>query len=46
MDTRMHAEAMPNADRTGLQSPAMVAETIASMILQARHIENGERLVA
>jgi len=46
MDTRMHEKAMPNADRTGLQSPATVAETIALMILQAGHIENGARLVA
>jgi NAD(P)-dependent dehydrogenase (short-subunit alcohol dehydrogenase family) len=46
MDTRMHEDAMPSADRTGLESPATVAETIALMILQAGNIENGARLVA
>jgi NAD(P)-dependent dehydrogenase (short-subunit alcohol dehydrogenase family) len=46
MDTRMHADAMPDADRSGLQLPANVAETIALMILQAAHIENGARLIA
>ncbi|HQR32459.1 MAG TPA: SDR family NAD(P)-dependent oxidoreductase, partial [Blastocatellia bacterium] len=46
MNTRMHAEAMPDADPTSLQSPDMVAEQIALMIEHADKIENGSRLVA
>lgn len=46
MDTRMHAEAMPDADPASLQSPDAVAGKIASMIEQADRIENGARLVA
>jgi NAD(P)-dependent dehydrogenase (short-subunit alcohol dehydrogenase family) len=46
MDTRMHADAMPDADRSGLQDPAAVAETILTMILQSDGIATGSRLVA
>jgi NAD(P)-dependent dehydrogenase (short-subunit alcohol dehydrogenase family) len=46
MDTRMHADAMPDADRAELQSPAVVAEKIAAMIRQSDRIANGSRLIA
>ncbi|MEP7338671.1 MAG: SDR family oxidoreductase [Acidobacteriota bacterium] len=46
MDTRMHADAMPDADPKSLQSPGVVAEQIALMIRQADQIENGARLIA
>jgi len=46
MDTRMHADAMPDADPMSLQSPDAVAEQIALMIEQADKIENGARLIA
>lgn len=46
MDTRMHAEAMPDADPASLQSPDAVAEQIVLMIEHAEEIENGARLVA
>lgn len=46
MDTRMHAEAMPDADPANLQSPDAVAKKIALMIEHADRIENGSRLVA
>jgi len=45
MDTRMHAEAMPEADPASLQSPDAVAEQIVLMIEHANKIENGSRLV-
>ncbi len=46
MNTRMHADAMPDADPGQLQSPAAVAEIIASMIRQSDRIANGSRLIA
>jgi NAD(P)-dependent dehydrogenase (short-subunit alcohol dehydrogenase family) len=46
MDTRMHADAMPEADPAGLQSPAAVAEKIVAMIRQSDRIANGSRLIA
>ena len=46
MDTRMHADAAPDADPAGLQSPATVAEKIVTMIRQSDRITNGSRLIA
>ncbi|HZS06592.1 MAG TPA: SDR family oxidoreductase [Blastocatellia bacterium] len=46
MDTRMHANAMPDADPASLQSPAAVAEKIISIIRHSGRIENGARLIA
>jgi NAD(P)-dependent dehydrogenase (short-subunit alcohol dehydrogenase family) len=46
MDTKMHADAMPDADRTALASPARVAETIVKMIRTAEAIPSGARLEA
>jgi NAD(P)-dependent dehydrogenase (short-subunit alcohol dehydrogenase family) len=46
MDTRMHADAMPDADPAELQSPAVVAEKILEMIRQSDRIANGSRLIA
>ncbi len=45
MDTRMHADAMPDADPASLQSPEAVAEQIVLMIEHANELENGSRLV-
>ena len=46
MDTDMHAQAMPDADRDGLARPATVAETILDMIEAAETVESGARLDA
>jgi len=46
MDTRMHLEAMPEADRAGLADPQAVAERVVSMVLAAETIESGARLEA
>ncbi|HZF41133.1 MAG TPA: SDR family oxidoreductase, partial [Blastocatellia bacterium] len=46
MDTRMHADAMPDTDPASLQSPAAVAEKIVTMIRQSDRIANGSRLIA
>jgi NAD(P)-dependent dehydrogenase (short-subunit alcohol dehydrogenase family) len=43
MDTRMHADAVPDADRAALQRPADVAERIVDMITRA---PSGTRQVA
>jgi NAD(P)-dependent dehydrogenase (short-subunit alcohol dehydrogenase family) len=45
MDTRMHADAMPEADRNSLARPRSVAKTIAAMIADD-NIANGARLEA
>ena len=45
MDTAMHAEAMPDADRTSLAHPKTVARKIAQMIADDS-IPNGARLEA
>ena len=44
MDTEMHSQAMPEADRKALSRPAEVAQRIARMI--AGRIESGSRLSA
>jgi NAD(P)-dependent dehydrogenase (short-subunit alcohol dehydrogenase family) len=46
MDTQMHADAMPEADRASLERPERVAERVVAMIEQADRIEPGARLVA
>src|SRR5262245_7898031 len=46
MNTRMHADAMPDADPGSLQSPEAVAEKIVLMIRQPNGIANGMRLIA
>jgi NAD(P)-dependent dehydrogenase (short-subunit alcohol dehydrogenase family) len=46
MDTRMHADAVPDADRATLQRPADVAARIVQMIEDATRAPNGARLVA
>ena len=46
MDTEMHAQAMPDADRAALARPAHIAERIARMIGDAEAIESGARLEA
>jgi NAD(P)-dependent dehydrogenase (short-subunit alcohol dehydrogenase family) len=46
MDTRMHADAMPDADRAVLQRPADVAAKLVRMIEQREHAPSGARLIA
>jgi NAD(P)-dependent dehydrogenase (short-subunit alcohol dehydrogenase family) len=46
MDTRMHAEAMPDADPATLQRPADVAARILAMIADPGRAPSGARLVA
>ena len=43
MDTAMHADAMPDADRATLARPADVARALAARIFE-RRFENGERV--
>jgi NAD(P)-dependent dehydrogenase (short-subunit alcohol dehydrogenase family) len=46
MDTAMHAEAMPDADRAALADPAEVAERMVAIIRGAEGIPSGTRLEA
>ncbi len=46
MDTQMHADAMPDADRTILAKPFDVAGRIMTIVSRAADLPNGERLVA
>jgi NAD(P)-dependent dehydrogenase (short-subunit alcohol dehydrogenase family) len=46
MDTAMHAEAMPDADRTALASPEAVAARIADLVERGDHVASGTRLEA
>jgi NAD(P)-dependent dehydrogenase (short-subunit alcohol dehydrogenase family) len=46
MDTKMHADAMPNADRASLARPADVAAKLVALIRAAETIPNGSRLAA
>lgn len=46
MDTQMHADAIPDADRTTLLAPAVVAQRIAKLIERAETLPAGARLVA
>ena len=44
MDTPMHAEAMPEADRSALPSPSAVAERMISLIRRAEQWPSGARI--
>ena len=44
MDTRMHAEALPLADRASLRRPGEVAESIVRLLENASEIPNGTRV--
>ena len=44
MDTRMHAEAMPAADRSALARPEDVARRIAALMVRAEEFPAGARL--
>lgn len=44
MDTRMHAEAVPDADRAALARPADVAMRIAALVAAAETLESGARV--
>jgi NAD(P)-dependent dehydrogenase (short-subunit alcohol dehydrogenase family) len=46
MDTQMHADAIPDADRSTLQQPDDVAQRIVEIIKHADEIPNGSRLAA
>src|SRR5499426_1552055 len=46
MNTRMHADAMPDADPDTLPPPDAIAEKIVIMIRQSNGIANGMRLIA
>lgn len=46
MDTRMHADAVPDADRATLQRPADVAARILAMIEDEARAPSGARLIA
>lgn len=46
MDTAMHAEAMPEADRSALADPAEVAARVAAIIESSEAIATGSRLEA
>lgn len=46
MDTRMHADAMPDADRSVLADPGAVASRIVTMIERAESLESGGRFEA
>jgi len=44
MDTPMHAEAMPDADRSVLPSPSAVAERLIELIRRAEQWPSGARI--
>ena len=46
MDTAMHADAMPDADRASLASPSDVAERFVEIIRHAGSIPPGQRVAA
>jgi NAD(P)-dependent dehydrogenase (short-subunit alcohol dehydrogenase family) len=46
MDTKMHADAVPDADRATLQRPADVAQRIVAMIEDEARAKTGARLAA
>jgi NAD(P)-dependent dehydrogenase (short-subunit alcohol dehydrogenase family) len=46
MDTKMHADAMPDADRATLASPSDVASRFMTILRRAGELESGARLVA
>jgi NAD(P)-dependent dehydrogenase (short-subunit alcohol dehydrogenase family) len=46
MDTKMHADAIPDADRSTLANPADVAARFLTILRRSSEIENGKRLSA
>ncbi|MBS2017348.1 MAG: SDR family oxidoreductase [Deltaproteobacteria bacterium] len=46
MDTQMHADAMPDADRASLARPDDVAARLLTIVERAESIANGSRLLA
>lgn len=44
MDTRMHAEAMPDADRAGLAQPGAVARLLVALLGRIEKLANGTRV--
>jgi NAD(P)-dependent dehydrogenase (short-subunit alcohol dehydrogenase family) len=46
MDTRMHADALPGADRATLLRPSLVAQRILSIVRAAGALPNGARVEA
>jgi NAD(P)-dependent dehydrogenase (short-subunit alcohol dehydrogenase family) len=46
MDTRMHADALPDADPATLARPATVASKLAGLIARAEQVPSGSRLEA
>ncbi|HEY3816576.1 MAG TPA: SDR family oxidoreductase [Polyangiaceae bacterium] len=46
MDTRMHADAMPDADRSTLLSPDVVAERLVRLVRDAESLPAGARVEA
>lgn len=45
MDTRMHADAMPDADRTTLARPDAVADALVALVAEAERHPSGARFV-
>lgn len=46
MDTKMHADAIPDADPATLASPSDVAAHLVTIVSQAESLPNGARLSA
>jgi tagatose-1,6-bisphosphate aldolase non-catalytic subunit AgaZ/GatZ len=46
MDTAMHADAMPDADRAALLAPDVVAARIVRLVRAAENVANGARVEA
>lgn len=46
MDTKMHADAMPDADRSTLQKPSVVAERLVALLERSEKVPNGARIIA
>lgn len=46
MDTKMHADALPDADRGALLRPHVVADRLIAILERAEDLPNGARLVA
>jgi NAD(P)-dependent dehydrogenase (short-subunit alcohol dehydrogenase family) len=44
MDTQMHAEAIPDADRAGLAAPADIASRILRLLARADRWKSGDRV--
>jgi hypothetical protein len=44
MDTRMHAEAAPEADRSSLASPSAIAKRLMTVIRRPEDWPNGTRI--